>query len=177
LLITGSNLSQASPLGGLSPPHDAFQGHAAHPPRRFGALNPKGSSGTCIPEGDIAIFICRFHGAQYETTNRLAWPPGSSAHRCRHRSNRPGPATPLATCRCAGRPCGPAAMVVSMPCRSRLLEVCRWPYARAAPSCTSSRATPQSKTRRPASRAHRACRRGVCYNLARRSSLTQGDPR
>ena len=72
LSITVSNLSQASLLGGLSPPHDAFQGHAAHPPRWFGELSHKGSSGTCIPEGEIAILICRFHGAPRETTKRPA---------------------------------------------------------------------------------------------------------
>jgi hypothetical protein len=119
LLITVSNLSQASPLGGLSAPHDAFQGHAAHPPRWFGELSPKGSSGTCIPEGDIAILICRFHGARYATTSHRAWPPRNSETRCRHRSARPGPATPLAVCRCAGGPSGYVAMTVSVPCRCR----------------------------------------------------------
>src|SRR5260370_32589262 len=44
-------LSQAPPLGGLLPPHGAFQEHAAHPPRWPGELSSKGSSDTCISDG------------------------------------------------------------------------------------------------------------------------------
>src|SRR6516164_341184 len=51
-----SSLSQASPLGGLLPPHDAFQGHVAHPIEWSMELNSKGSTGTCILVG-IAAFL------------------------------------------------------------------------------------------------------------------------
>src|SRR5215467_15050723 len=47
-------LSQAVPLGGLLPPHTAFQEHAAHPPEWPGELSSKGSSDTCISEGACA---------------------------------------------------------------------------------------------------------------------------
>jgi len=40
LSITVSNLSKHHLLGGLSPPHDAFQGHAAHPPSGSESLAP-----------------------------------------------------------------------------------------------------------------------------------------
>ena len=45
-----SFLSQAPPLGGLSPPHGAFQGHAAHAVEWSAALSPKGSLGACTPK-------------------------------------------------------------------------------------------------------------------------------
>jgi hypothetical protein len=45
-----SFLSQASPLGGLSPPHDTFQGHAAHAIEWSITLSPKGSLGACTPK-------------------------------------------------------------------------------------------------------------------------------
>ena len=107
LLITVSNLSQASPLGGLSPPHDAFQGHAAHPPRWFGELSPKGSSGYLYTLRAISPFsFAAFTAHAYETTNRRAWLHGRSDNRCRHRSDRPGLAIPLAAYRCAGGPSG-----------------------------------------------------------------------
>src|SRR5712691_5073860 len=57
-------LSQAPPLGGLLPPHGAFQEHAAHPPRWPGELSSKGSSDTCISAGVFHIPMPCFHGAQ-----------------------------------------------------------------------------------------------------------------
>src|SRR5882724_2784335 len=56
-------LSQAPPLGGLLPPHGAFQEHAAHPPEWSEELSSKGSSGTCIPDGVFHIPLPCFHGA------------------------------------------------------------------------------------------------------------------
>src|SRR5437763_9752386 len=49
-------LSQALCLGGLLPPHSAFQGHAAHLTRWLMRLSPNGSRGTCIPQG-LATFL------------------------------------------------------------------------------------------------------------------------
>src|SRR5215510_8303003 len=49
-------LSQALRLGGLLPPHSAFQGHAAHLMRWPMRLSPNGSRGTCIPQG-LATFL------------------------------------------------------------------------------------------------------------------------
>ena len=46
-----SSLSQAPRLGGLLPPHGAFQDHAAHKAEWSALLRPKGSLGTCIPKG------------------------------------------------------------------------------------------------------------------------------
>src|SRR5438874_13809712 len=57
-------LSQAPPLGGLLPPHGAFQEHAAHPPRWPGELSSKGSSDTCISDGVFHIPMPCFHGAR-----------------------------------------------------------------------------------------------------------------
>ena len=45
-----SFLSPAPPLGGLSPPHGAFQGHAAHVIEWSITLSPKGSLGACTPK-------------------------------------------------------------------------------------------------------------------------------
>src|SRR5262252_1188149 len=53
---TVSSLSQASPLGGFPPPHDTFQGHAAHPTEWSVELRPNGSLGTCIPNG-VTTFL------------------------------------------------------------------------------------------------------------------------
>jgi hypothetical protein len=51
-----SFLSQAPPLGGLSPPHGAFQEHAAHIAEWSAMLSSKGSVGTCIPKG-VSTFL------------------------------------------------------------------------------------------------------------------------
>src|SRR5216683_1133969 len=62
-------LSQAPPLGGLLPPHGAFQEHAAHPPRWPGELSSKGSSDTCISAGVFHIPMPCFHGARNVSDN------------------------------------------------------------------------------------------------------------
>jgi hypothetical protein len=49
-------LSQASHLGSLLLPHDAFQEHAAHPAEWSAALSSKGSEHTCILSG-LATFL------------------------------------------------------------------------------------------------------------------------
>ena len=49
-------LSQASHLGSLLLPHDAFQEYAAHPAEWSAALNSKGSERTCIRSG-LATFL------------------------------------------------------------------------------------------------------------------------
>src|SRR5713101_3329801 len=49
-------LSQASHLGSLLLPHDAFQEYAAHPAEWSAALNSKGSERTCIRLG-LATFL------------------------------------------------------------------------------------------------------------------------
>src|SRR2546422_72513 len=64
-------LSQAPPLGGLLPPHGAFQEHAAHPPRWPGELSSKGSSDTCISDGVFHIPMPCFHGAQWVGSGRV----------------------------------------------------------------------------------------------------------
>src|SRR5216683_307129 len=48
--FTMSFLSPAPPLGGVSPPHGAFQEHAAHVIEWSMALSANGSLGTCIPK-------------------------------------------------------------------------------------------------------------------------------
>src|SRR5215470_7907924 len=53
-----SSLSQASPLGGFPPPHDTFQGHAAHPTEWSVELRPNGALGTCIPNGVTTFLLC-----------------------------------------------------------------------------------------------------------------------
>src|SRR5213595_1661965 len=55
-----SCLSQTPPLGGLSPPQGVFQGHAAHLAEWSAKLRPKGSWGTCIPQGVITFFHTAF---------------------------------------------------------------------------------------------------------------------
>src|SRR5260370_38788428 len=68
-------LSQAPPLGGLLPPHGAFQEHAAHPPRRPGELSSKGSSDTCISDG-VSTFLYRAFTAHGAHLAGLASPHG-----------------------------------------------------------------------------------------------------
>ena len=55
-----SFLSQAPPLGGLAPPHGAFQEHAAHVREWSMTLSSKGSLGTCIPKGVSTFFHTAF---------------------------------------------------------------------------------------------------------------------
>ena len=54
--------SSAQPplLGGLPPPHGAFQEHAVHLVEWSTTLNSKGSSGTCIPKGVATCFHAAF---------------------------------------------------------------------------------------------------------------------
>jgi len=61
-----SFLSQAPPLGGLSPPHGAFQEHAAHILEWSMMLRSKGSSSTCIPEGVSTFFHTAFTAHEEE---------------------------------------------------------------------------------------------------------------
>src|ERR687886_1289474 len=56
--FTMAFLSQASPLGSLLLPHNAFQEHAAHVAEWSVTLSSKGSSGTCIPEGLVTFLRC-----------------------------------------------------------------------------------------------------------------------
>src|SRR5439155_9689900 len=53
-------LSQASHLGSLLLPHDAFQEHAAHPAEWSAALSSKGSERTCIRSGLPTFLHCAF---------------------------------------------------------------------------------------------------------------------
>src|SRR2546422_7545054 len=58
--FTVSFLSQASHLGSLLLPHDAFQEHAAHPPEWSEELSSKGSESTCILSGLATFLHCAF---------------------------------------------------------------------------------------------------------------------
>src|SRR6266705_2960638 len=51
-------LSQASHLGSLLLPHDAFQEHAAHPAEWSAALSSKGLERTCIRSGLPTFLHC-----------------------------------------------------------------------------------------------------------------------
>src|SRR5207249_3800740 len=53
-------LSQASHLGSLLPPHDAFQEHAAHLVEWPAKLSSKGSERTCIRSGLTTFLHCTF---------------------------------------------------------------------------------------------------------------------
>src|SRR6266496_366155 len=53
-------LSQASHLGSLLLPHDAFQEHAAHPAEWSAELSSKGSERTCIRSGLTTFLHCAF---------------------------------------------------------------------------------------------------------------------
>src|SRR5712691_10923673 len=53
-------LSQASHLGSLLLPHDAFQEHAAHLAEWSAKLNSKGSESTCIRSGLTTFLPCAF---------------------------------------------------------------------------------------------------------------------
>src|SRR2546430_16965749 len=53
-------LSQASHLGSLLLPHDAFQEYAAHPAEWSTVLNSKGSERTCIRSGLATFLHCAF---------------------------------------------------------------------------------------------------------------------
>src|SRR2546426_375899 len=53
-------LSQASHLGSLLLPHDAFQEHAAHLAEWSAKLSSKGSERTCIRSGLTTFLPCTF---------------------------------------------------------------------------------------------------------------------
>src|SRR6266704_6340965 len=53
-------LSQASHLGSLLLPHDAFQEYAAHPAEWSAELSSKGSERTCIRSGLATFLHCAF---------------------------------------------------------------------------------------------------------------------
>ena len=53
-------LSQASHLGSVLLPHDAFQEHAAHPAEWPAELHSKGSESTCILSGLTTFLHCTF---------------------------------------------------------------------------------------------------------------------
>src|SRR5712692_6548591 len=99
-----SFLSQTPPLGGLSPPQGVFQGHAAHLAEWSATLRPKGSWGTCIPQGVTTFFHTAFtahsdagaeaigrrlqclvrHATEEEALLALPWNPPPFGHRLRH---------------------------------------------------------------------------------------------
>ena len=67
-------LSQASHLGSLLLPHDAFQGYAAHPAEWSAALNSNGSERTCIRSGLATFLHCAFTAhSDLVVTPNAAW--------------------------------------------------------------------------------------------------------
>src|SRR5713101_5365255 len=68
-----SCLSQTPPLGGLSPPQGVFQGHAAHLAEWSAKLRPKGSWGTCIPQGVTTFFYTAFTAHSDAGAEQLSW--------------------------------------------------------------------------------------------------------
>src|SRR5215813_6608306 len=84
-------LSQASHLGSLLLPHDAFQEHAAHRTEWSAQLSSKGSERTCIRSG-LPTFLhcaCTAHtdcvvaypasAVMTALTSAKVWPPNESA--------------------------------------------------------------------------------------------------
>jgi hypothetical protein len=157
------------------PPHRALCCGTPQSPRRGGGSRGRGRC-RVGPGGSRGCLASH----EYETTSHRAWPPRNSATRCRHRSGRRGPATPLAVCRCAGGPSGSVAMTGSVPCRYRLPTIAwvscsrhrrpppacpacgalgrvtgqggcgRWWYARAVPYVKDSAGHPAEKGEVPA---------------------------
>src|SRR5712691_1433252 len=74
-------LSQASHLGSLLLPHDAFQEHAAHPPEWSEELSSKGSERTCIRSGLTTFLHCAFTAH----SNLVVDPWGSDGESSSHR--------------------------------------------------------------------------------------------
>ena len=64
-------LSQASHLGSLLLPHDAFQEYATHPAEWPAALNSKGSERTCIRSGLATFLLCTFTAHSLLVVNGL----------------------------------------------------------------------------------------------------------
>src|SRR4029453_16710310 len=73
-------LSQASPLGSLLLPHDAFQGYAAHPAEWSAALNSNGSERTCIRSGLATFLHCAFTAPSDFVVNQLPFDGESSSN-------------------------------------------------------------------------------------------------
>jgi hypothetical protein len=63
-------LSQASHLGSLLLPHDAFQEYAAHPAEWSAELNSKGSESTCILSGLATFLHCAFTAHSHLVVNQ-----------------------------------------------------------------------------------------------------------
>src|SRR5216683_5894972 len=73
-------LSQASHLGSLLLPHDAFQEHAAHPAEWSAELNSKGSESTCILSGLATFLPCAFTAHPDLVVDRWAADGESGSH-------------------------------------------------------------------------------------------------
>src|SRR4029453_19586212 len=74
-------LSQASPLGSLLLPHDAFQEYAAHPAEWSAELNSKGSERTCIRSGLATFLHCAFTAHPGLVVDRWASNGENGSHR------------------------------------------------------------------------------------------------
>src|SRR5262245_53222887 len=74
-------LSQASHLGSLLLPHDAFQEYAAHPAEWSAALNSKGSERTCIRSGLATFLHCACTAHPDFVVDRWTSDGESSSHR------------------------------------------------------------------------------------------------
>ena len=88
------SLSQALRLGGLLPPHSAFQGHAAHLMRWPMRLSPNGSRGTCIPQGLVTFLHAAFTAHRWHATTTVAplsCPRNSTSHRALRAARGAGP--------------------------------------------------------------------------------------
>src|SRR5205823_638012 len=82
-------LSQASHLGSLLLPHDAFQEYAAHPAEWSAALNSKGSERTCIRSGLATFLHCAFTAHPHYVVERVPAqrkPPEARICRLRNQS-------------------------------------------------------------------------------------------
>jgi hypothetical protein len=74
-------LSQASHLGSLLLPHDAFQEHAAHRAEWPAKLSSKGSERTCIRSGLATFLHCAFTAHPNYVVDRRAFEGESGSHR------------------------------------------------------------------------------------------------
>jgi len=73
-------LSQASHLGSLLLPHDAFQEHAAHLVEWSAKLSSKGSERTCIRSGLTTFLPCTFTAhPNYVVDEGVSYVKGCSA--------------------------------------------------------------------------------------------------
>src|SRR4029434_4084918 len=74
-------LSQASHLGSLLLPHDAFQEYATHPAEWSAELNSKGSERTCIRSGLATFLHCAFTVSPGLVVDRWASNGENGSHR------------------------------------------------------------------------------------------------